>query len=252
MRNYGRLPVVYSSVPANEKPVSVMNTTKLITPSGTLLALTVAVLAYFLVPDRLEASSTASTALCVLVASVAFMGLPAVLVSREVPTDPRLVEIMAPTATLGRWIIAAAAVGFVAALLGAWQFAIAADVIAILVLVAGSLFLRFAMDQLQSMPAATSGYSPPGDWRGGLALAAKQAVLTQHRVKLEALAEQVHYVVSDTPGRCPQDGALDTAVAALAEAAARGDENAFAEGVRYFENLLAQREMSLKLALANR
>jgi hypothetical protein len=227
-----------------------MNTTKLISPSGALLGLTIAVLSFLLVPERLNGSVTASVTLWVLVASFTFRHLSAVLVSRQARMDERSLAIMAPTATLGHWVITVAAVGFVAALLGAWQFAIAADVIAIMVLLAGSLFLRVAMDQLHSMPTTDAEQSPPGDWRGGLALAARQAVLAQHRMKLAALEERADCIASDTYATFAQDGALDTAVAALADAAARGDENAFAEAVRYFENLMAQRELSLKLELA--
>ena len=69
-------------------------------------------------------------------------------------------------------------------------------------------------------------------------------------MKLAALEERADCIASDTYATFAQDGALDTAVAALADAAARGDENAFAEAVRYFENLLALRELSLKLELA--
>jgi hypothetical protein len=229
-----------------------MSTTKLISPSGALIGLTIAVLSYWLVPEQLADSSTASVTLCVLVVSFTFRRLSAVLVSRQARIDERSLAILAPTETLGRWVIIAATVGFVAALLGAWQFAIAADVIAVMVLLAGSLFLRVAMDQLHSMPTTHAERSPPGDWRGGLALAERQAVLAQHRVKLAALEEQARYAASDSRATCVQDDALDTAVATLADAAARGDENAFAEAVRYVENLMAQRELSLKLALADR
>jgi hypothetical protein len=206
------------------------------------------VLGFVLVPEQLVASPSAVIMLFVLAASVALVRLPVVLVTREARTDAGSLAVLGPAATLGFWVITLAAVGFVAALLGATRLGVAADVIAVAVLVSGSLGLRAAMDKVQAVSGAHSGPSRLASWRSGLAAAATNAVSAQHRAKLQALEEQARYAASDISGGCPQDSALEATVAALNQASASGDENVFAESVRQFENLMAQRELTLKAA----
>jgi hypothetical protein len=213
-----------------------------------VLGVAIVVLGFVLVPERLATSPSAVITLVFLAASVVLVRLPAVLVTREASTDAGSLAVLGPAATLGIWVIVLAALGFVAALLGATRLGIAADVIAMAVLVSGSLFLRAAMDKVQAVSDAYSGPSKLAGWRSGLAVAAANAVSAPHRAKLAALEEQARYAASDIPGGCPQDGPLEAVVAALNAAATSGDENAFAEGVRDFENLMAQRELTLKAA----
>jgi hypothetical protein len=225
-----------------------MNAPKLISLSAAVLGVAIVVLGFVLVPERLATSPSAVITLVVLAASVVLVRLPAVLVTREARTDAGSLAVLGPAATLGIWVIVLAALGFVAALLGATRLGIAADVIAVAVLVSGSLFLRAAMDKVQAVSDAYSGPSKLAGWRSGLAVAAANAVSVPHRAKLAALEEQARYAASDIPGGCPQDGPLEAVVAALNAAATSDDENAFAEGVRDFENLMAQRELTLKAA----
>ena len=225
-----------------------MNAPKLISLSAAVLGMAIVVLGFVLVPERLATSPSAVITLVFLAASVVLVRLPAVLVTREASTDAGSLAVLGPAATLGIWVIVLAALGFVAALLGATRLGIAADVIAMAVLVSGSLFLRAAMDKVQAVSDAYSGPSKLAGWRSGLAVAAANAVSAPHRAKLAALEEQARYAASDIPGGCPQDGPLEAVVAALNAAATSGDENAFAEGVRDFENLMAQRELTLKAA----
>jgi hypothetical protein len=225
-----------------------MNAPKLISLSAAVLGMAIVVLGFVLVPERLATSPSAVITLVVLAASVVLVRLPAVLVTREARTDAGSLAVLGPAATLGIWVIVLAALGFVAALLGATRLGIAADVIAVAVLVSGSLFLRAAMDKVQAVSDAYSGPSKLAGWRSGLAVAAANAVSAPHCAKLAALEEQARYAASDIPGGCPQDGPLEATVAALNAAATSGDENAFAEGVRDFENLMAQRELTLKAA----
>jgi hypothetical protein len=225
-----------------------MNAQKLFSLSAAVLGLAIVVLGFVLVPERLAASPSAVITLFVLAASVALVRLPVVLVTREARTDAGSLAVLGPAATLGFWVITLAAVGFVAALLGATRLGVAADVIAVAVLVSGSFGLRAAMDKVQAVSDAHSGPSRLASWRSGLAAAAANAVSAQHRSKLQALEEQARYAASDIPGGCPEDGALEATVAALNQASASGDENVFAESVRQFENLMAQRELTLKAA----
>ena len=225
-----------------------MSAPKLISLSAAVLGVAIVALGFVLVPERLAASPSAVTTLLVLAASVALVRLPAVLVTRAARTDAASLAILGPAATLGFWVIAVSALGFVAALLGAPRIGVAADIFAVAVLFSGSLFLRAAMDKVQAVSDAHSGASRLAGWRSALAVAAANAVSTQHRTKLQALEEQARYAASDIPGGFPQDSALEATVAALNVAAASSDENAFAESVRQFENLLAQRELTLKAA----
>ena len=225
-----------------------MNAPKLISLSAAVLGVAVVVLGFVLVPERLATSPSAVITLVGLAASVALVRLPVVLVTRAARTDAGSLAVLGPAAMLGFGVIALAAAGFIAALLGATRLGIAADVIAVAVLVSGSLCLRAAMDKVQAVSDAHSGPSRLAGWRSGLAVAAANAVVAQHRDKLQALEEQARYAASDIPGGCPQDGPLEAAVAALNAAATSGHENAFVEGVREFENLMAQRELTLKAA----
>ncbi len=225
-----------------------MNAQKLFSLSAAVLGLAIVVLGFVLVPERLAASPSAVITLFVLAASVALVRLPVVLVTREARTDAGSLAVLGPAATLGFWVITLAAVGFVAALLGATRLGVAADVIAVAVLVCGSLVLRAAIDEVQAVSDAHSGPSRLAGWRNALSVAATNAVSAQHRTKLQALEEQARYAASDISEGCPQDSALEATVAALNVAAASSDENAFAENVRQFENLMAQRELTLKAA----
>jgi hypothetical protein len=225
-----------------------MKTTKLLSLSAVILGLAIVVLGFVVVPELLAASPAAVVCLFVLAFSVVLVRLPAVLVSRSARTDAAALAVLGPASMLGLFVIALAAAGFVLALSGATRLGIAADIIAVAVLLSGSLFLRAAMDKVQAVSDSHSGPSRLAAWRGGLAAAAATAASLHYRERLLALEEQARYAASDLPEGCPQDAALEVVVAALAQAAAGGNDAAFAERVREFESLMAQRELSLRAA----
>lgn len=221
---------------------------KVLNIAAAIAALTVALIAFILVPEPLWNAATISTALGFAGAVGYVFYVPSILRQSAQSTDASQMASIGPLGTLTMVLLMSTGGAFVLALFGYQKFGWALLVFGVGAFLVMSLVLNAALKVVDDVSAKWSQPSHHVNWQNQVSVLASQATNKESMAGLHALQEKLRYAASDVEGGSPQDAGIEQIFNVISESLQSDPAADLTSQFRSINGLLAQRDVHLRSA----